>query len=115
MLRRLTPRLNRKIALDAFRLFVERHAPVLRALPVWTLRSVAPPHLPGIAEPLNSRNLPVTIEESRGGAVCRCGVTADPKRPTGPPPFGRHAGEDAQAYARKLRRRYHGVAGADVP
>ena len=61
MLRRLTPRPHRKIDLDACRLFVERHAGVLRALPVWTLRSVAPPHLPGIAEPLNSRNDVVTV------------------------------------------------------
>lgn len=32
MLRRLTPRPHRKIDLDAFRLFVERHAAVPRAL-----------------------------------------------------------------------------------
>lgn len=31
--------------LDDFRVFLQRHAAVLRALPVWTLRIVVPPHL----------------------------------------------------------------------
>ena len=31
--------------LDEFRVFLERHAPVLRALRAWTLRIVVPPHL----------------------------------------------------------------------
>jgi hypothetical protein len=36
--------------LDDFRVFLERHAALLRALPIWTLRIVVPPHLPGMAE-----------------------------------------------------------------
>jgi hypothetical protein len=36
--------------LDEFRVFLERHAPLLRALRAWTLRIVVPPHLPGIAQ-----------------------------------------------------------------
>jgi hypothetical protein len=36
--------------LDEFRVYLERHAPLLRALRAWTLRIVAPPHLPGIAQ-----------------------------------------------------------------
>jgi hypothetical protein len=36
--------------LDEFRVFLERHAPVLRALPAWTLRIVVPPHLPKIGQ-----------------------------------------------------------------
>jgi hypothetical protein len=36
--------------LDEFRVFLERHAPVLRALPAWTLRIVVPPHLPKISQ-----------------------------------------------------------------
>jgi hypothetical protein len=35
--------------LNDFRVFLERHAALLRALPVWTLRIVVPPHLPGMA------------------------------------------------------------------
>lgn len=31
--------------LDEFRVFLQRHAALLRALPVWTLRIVVPPHL----------------------------------------------------------------------
>lgn len=34
--------------LDDFRVFLERHAAVLRALPAWTLRIVVPPQFPGI-------------------------------------------------------------------
>ena len=34
--------------LDEFRVFLERHASVVRALPAWTLRIVAPPHFPGV-------------------------------------------------------------------
>ena len=36
--------------LDAFRVFLERHAPVLRALRAWTLRIVVPPHFPKIGQ-----------------------------------------------------------------
>jgi hypothetical protein len=36
--------------LDEFRIFLERHAPVLRTLPAWTLRIVVPPHLPKIGQ-----------------------------------------------------------------
>jgi hypothetical protein len=32
-------------SLDEFRTFLQRHAAVLQALPVWTLRIVVPPHL----------------------------------------------------------------------
>lgn len=37
--------------LDDFRVFLQRHAAVLRALPVWTLRVVVPPH-PEVVERL---------------------------------------------------------------
>jgi hypothetical protein len=36
--------------LDEFRVFLERHAALLRALPAWTLRIVVPPHFPEIAQ-----------------------------------------------------------------
>jgi hypothetical protein len=36
--------------LDEFRVFLERHAALLRALPAWTLRIVVPPHFPDIAQ-----------------------------------------------------------------
>jgi hypothetical protein len=36
--------------LDEFRIFLERHAALLRALPAWTLRIVVPPQFPGIAQ-----------------------------------------------------------------
>jgi hypothetical protein len=36
--------------LDEFRIFLERNAPVLRALRAWTLRIVAPPDLPKISQ-----------------------------------------------------------------
>jgi hypothetical protein len=36
--------------LDDFRVFLERHAAVLRALTTWTLRIVVPPQFPGISE-----------------------------------------------------------------
>jgi hypothetical protein len=36
--------------LDEFRVFLERHAPVLRALRAWTLRIVVPPDLPKIGQ-----------------------------------------------------------------
>ena len=36
--------------LDVFRVFLERHAAVLRALPAWTLRIVVPPQFPGIGQ-----------------------------------------------------------------
>jgi hypothetical protein len=36
--------------LDEFRLFLERHAPLLRALRAWTLRIVVPPDLPKIGQ-----------------------------------------------------------------
>lgn len=36
--------------LDDFRVFLERHAALLRALPAWTLRIVVPPQFPGIGE-----------------------------------------------------------------
>ncbi len=36
--------------LNDFRVFLERHAALLRVLPVWTLRIVASPELPGIGE-----------------------------------------------------------------
>jgi hypothetical protein len=35
--------------LDEFRMFLERHAALLRALSAWTLRIVVPPHFPDIA------------------------------------------------------------------
>lgn len=35
---------------DEFRVFLERHAALLRALPAWTLRIVVPPHFPDIAQ-----------------------------------------------------------------
>ncbi len=35
---------------DGFRLFLERHAALLRALPAWTLRIVVPPECHGIGE-----------------------------------------------------------------
>jgi len=36
--------------LDEFRVFLERHASLLRALPAWTLRIVVPPQFPDIAQ-----------------------------------------------------------------
>jgi hypothetical protein len=36
--------------LDEFRVFLERHAALLRALPAWTLRIVVPPHFSDMAE-----------------------------------------------------------------
>lgn len=36
--------------LDEFRVFLERHAPLLRALRAWTLRIVVPPHHPEIGQ-----------------------------------------------------------------
>lgn len=36
--------------LDEFRVFLERHAALLRALPAWTLRIVVPPQCPDIAQ-----------------------------------------------------------------
>jgi hypothetical protein len=36
--------------LDEFRLFLERHAALLRSLPAWTLRIVVPPQFPDIAQ-----------------------------------------------------------------
>jgi hypothetical protein len=36
--------------LDEFRVFLERHAALLRVLPAWTLRIVVPPHFPDIAQ-----------------------------------------------------------------
>jgi hypothetical protein len=36
--------------LDEFRVFLERHAALLRALPAWTLRIVVPPHYPDIGQ-----------------------------------------------------------------
>jgi hypothetical protein len=36
--------------LDEFRVFLERHAPVLHALRAWTLRIVVPPDLPKIGQ-----------------------------------------------------------------
>src|SRR5687768_2570988 len=36
--------------LDEFRVFLERHAALLRALPAWTLRIVVPPQFPGIGQ-----------------------------------------------------------------
>jgi hypothetical protein len=36
--------------LDEFRVFLERHAVLLRALPAWTLRIVVPPQFPDIAQ-----------------------------------------------------------------
>ena len=36
--------------LDEFRIFLERHAVLVRALPAWTLRIVVPPHLPGVGD-----------------------------------------------------------------
>lgn len=36
--------------LDDFRLFLLRHAALLRALPAWTLRVVVPPHFPDIGQ-----------------------------------------------------------------
>ena len=59
--------------LDDFRVFVERHAALLRALPSWTLRIVAPPEFPGIGERatkiverhLMAPLIPATMEEMR--------------------------------------------------
>jgi hypothetical protein len=59
--------------LEAFRLFIERHAALVRALPAWTLRLVAPPELPGIGDHatrvveqhLMTPLRPVTIDEMR--------------------------------------------------
>lgn len=59
--------------LNDFRAFLERHAAVLRALPAWTLRLVAPPHLPSIgdrAKKVLEQHLmaplrPVTLDELR--------------------------------------------------
>ena len=36
--------------LDEFRVFLARHAPMLRALGAWTLRIVVPPHLPKVGQ-----------------------------------------------------------------
>jgi len=36
--------------LDEFRIFLERHAALIRKLPAWTLRIVVPPHLPGVGK-----------------------------------------------------------------
>jgi len=59
--------------LNDFRVFLERHAAVLRALPAWTLRLVAPPDLPSIgdrARKVVEQHLmaplrPVTLDEMR--------------------------------------------------
>jgi hypothetical protein len=59
--------------LSDFRIFLERHAAVLRALPAWTLRLVAPPDLPSIgdrARKIVEQHLmapfrPVTVDEMR--------------------------------------------------
>jgi hypothetical protein len=59
--------------LDDFRVFVERHAVVLRAFPAWTLRVVAPPEFSGIgdhAKKVVEQHLmtplrPVTMDEMR--------------------------------------------------
>lgn len=37
-------------SLDEFRVFLERHAAMLRALPAWTLRIVIPPNIPDIGQ-----------------------------------------------------------------
>jgi hypothetical protein len=75
--------------LDAFRLFVARHAAVLRALPVWTLRVVAPPHLPGIGararmvaeDELMQPMRTVTIDEMRWYfEQCRASAPSDVER-----------------------------------
>jgi hypothetical protein len=39
---------RRRPGLDDFRVFLERHAALLRALPAWTLRIVVPPQFPDI-------------------------------------------------------------------
>lgn len=59
--------------MNDFRLFLERHAAVLRALPTWTLRLVAPPDLPSVGDRarmvveqhLMSPLRPVTVNELR--------------------------------------------------
>jgi hypothetical protein len=59
--------------LDGFRVFVERHAALLRALPAWTLRIVEPPEYPGIGEQatkvveqhLMTPLIPATMDEMR--------------------------------------------------
>jgi hypothetical protein len=59
--------------MEDFRLFLERHAAMLRALPAWTLRIVAPPEFPGIGdratkvveEQLMQPMRAVTIDEMR--------------------------------------------------
>lgn len=59
--------------LNDFRVFLERHAAVLRALPAWTLRLVAPPDLPSVGDRarrvveqhLMSPLRPVTLDEMR--------------------------------------------------
>lgn len=59
--------------LDEFRVFLERHAAVLRALPAWTLRIAVPPHFPEIGQrakqvvwnQLLTPLKPATLEELR--------------------------------------------------
>ena len=43
--------------LGEFRVFLERHAALLRALPAWTLRIVVPPQFPDIAQQSKQRRL----------------------------------------------------------
>ena len=72
--------------LNDFRFFLERHAAVLSAMPVWTLRIVAPPHFPGIGErakavaieqltlPLRAQTLDELrwfFEQTRTASACR--------------------------------------------
>jgi hypothetical protein len=58
--------------LDEFRIFLERHAVLVRALPAWTLRIVVPPHLPGVGG---------QAKETRRSTTCsRCGTESRPRR-----------------------------------
>lgn len=58
---------------DGFRLFLERHAALLRALPAWTLRIVVPPEYHGIGgfskaiveQHLMASPIPATMDEMR--------------------------------------------------
>ena len=68
------------IWLDGFRLFLERHAALLRALPAWTLRIVVPPLFPDIVQRSNQvvRNqlLPPLKTAGRIALVLRSGSLA---------------------------------------
>ena len=72
--------------LDEFRVFLERHAALLRALPAWTLRIVVPPQFPASVERAkqvvwNQLLTPLRARDDRRTAlVLRAGPNAIPRR-----------------------------------